>query len=137
MTEASVTGFIDSIPNEGRRADARVLVRLMEDVTREPAMLNGSIIGFGNYHYVYDSGHEGDAPLVGFAPRKANMVVYIMPGFSKYAKLLDKLGKHRTGSSCLYLGRLNRIDLDVLRELVDKSVAHMRQKYPSATRGSS
>lgn len=79
--------------------------------------------------YRYESGREGDAPLVVFTPRKANMVVYIMPGFSEYKGLLSKLGKHRIGSSCLYLGRLTSIDLDVLGQIVGESVNHMRRKY--------
>ena len=89
----------------------------------------GNCIGFGNYHYRYESGREGDAPLVAFTPRKANMVVYIMPGFSDYKNLLSQLGKHRIGKSCLYLGRLSSIDLSILSRLVKDSVNHMRRKY--------
>ena len=123
--------LIENVPNAGRRDDARVLLDLIQEVTGEPPIVYGSTIGFGKYHYVYESGREGDSFLVAFAPRKANMVIYIMPGFSDYQDLLGKLGKHRTGSSCLYLGRLKTIDLKVLRRLVDKSVKQMRRKHHS------
>lgn len=129
MDKSEALKLIENVPNAGRREDARTLLDLMQEVTGEPPIVYGSTIGFGRYHYVYESGREGDSALVSFAPRKANMVVYIMPGFSDYKHLLDKLGKHRTGSSCLYLGRLNSINLDVLRQLVDESVKHMRRKY--------
>ena len=101
----------------------------MHEITVEPAKSYGSCIAYGNYHYRYESGREGDAPLVAFAARKANMVVCIMPGFSEYKDLLSQLGKHRTGKSCLYLGRLDSIDMDVLSQIVDESVTHMRRKY--------
>ncbi len=128
--DADVQAYIAGLDHAGRREDAQVLLKMMAEVTGEPARLWGSsIIGFGQYHYVYDSGREGDHMLVGFAPRKANMVVYIMPGFKDYQSLLDKLGKYKTGSSCLYLGRLNNVDQKVLRQIVDKSVKHMRKKY--------
>ena len=129
-TTAAVEDYIASIEHEGRREDAWVLLDMLAEVSGEaPRMWGPSIIGFGQYHYVYESGREGDSFLVGFAPRKANMVVYVMPGFGEYQKLLDKLGKYKTGSSCLYLGRLDKVDLKVLRTLVDKSVKHMRKKY--------
>ena len=124
-----VKKYIDAVENLGRREDALVLAKLMQEITGEPAKSYGSCVGYGNYHYRYESGREGDAPLVTFAARKANMVVFIMPGFSDYRDLLSKLGKHRTGSSCLYLGRLKSIDLDVLGQLVKESVIHIRRKY--------
>ncbi len=131
---ADVEEYLAGIEHAGRREDAYTLLHMMGEVTGEPARLWGpSIIGFGSYHYVYESGREGDAMLTGFAPRKANMVVYVMPGFSAYQKHLGKLGKHRTGSSCLYLGRLSGIDQDVLRTLVHESVTHMRDKYGAKT----
>ena len=129
-TGKDVAAFIAGVPNQGRREDAQILLELMARVTGEaPHMFGPTIVGFGTYHYVYESGREGDSFLVGFAPRKANMVVYIMPGFSQYAGLLARLGKHKTGSSCLYLGRLNGIDMTVLEELIKHSVQHMRKKY--------
>lgn len=131
-TAADVTDFLNSVEHAGRRKDAFVLLEMMSRVTGEPATMWGpSIVGFGRYHYVYESGREGDSVLTGFAPRKANMVVYVMPGFEKYGALLEKLGKHKTGSSCLYLGRLSNIDMKILEELVERSVAHMREKYAS------
>ena len=128
--DASVEKYIDSIEHQGRAEDARLLLEMMSEVTGEPARMWGSsIIGFGEYHYQYESGREGDHMLTGFAPRKANMVVYIMPGFKPYQKLLDKLGKYKTGASCLYLGRLSGIDTKVLSQIIDRSVQDMKKKY--------
>ncbi len=128
--DLDVESYLAGIEHAGRREDSFTLLDLMRDVTGEEAVLWGSsIVGFGQYHYVYDSGREGDHMLTGFAPRKANMVVYIMPGFADYQAQLAQLGKYKTGSSCLYLGRLSGIDQDVLRELIDQSVRHMRKKY--------
>jgi Domain of unknown function (DU1801) len=109
-----------------RRADAQVLVELMARVSGAPATLWGSsIIGFGSYHYRYDSGREGDMCVVGFSPRKAETVVYIVAGFAEYQELLARLGKHRTGQSCLYIKRLAEIDMTVLEEIVTRGVAAM------------
>jgi len=128
--DGDVAAYLDGVAHPGRREDAFVLLDLMREVTGERAKLWGySIVGFGTYHYVYDSGREGDHMLTGFAPRKANMVVYVMPGFDRYADLLSKLGKYKTGRSCLYLGRLSGIDMDVLRRLIAASVDDMRRKY--------
>ena len=128
--DGDVQAFIAGVANAGRREDAAVLLELMQQVTGEPPVMWGpSIIGFGSYHYVYDSGREGDSLLTGFSPRKANMVLYIMPGFSEYQDLLAKLGKHKVGKSCLYLGRLTGVDLQVLKKLITLSVRHMRKKY--------
>ena len=96
----------------------------------KPAMWGGSIIGFGSYHYKYDSGREGDWFVTGFAPRKQNTVLYIMPGFANYQELLGSLGKYKTGKSCLYLNTLADVDLAVLAELVRRSVLEMQQRYP-------
>ena len=129
-TDSAVTEYLAGIENSGRREDAHVLLDMMQEASGESAVMWGpSIVGFGQYHYVYESGREGDSFLVGFAPRKANMVVYIMPGFEAYQDLLDRLGRYRSGSSCLYLGRLHGVDLKVLRELIEKSVRAMRKKY--------
>jgi len=92
-------------------------------------MWGPSMVGFGSYHYKYASGREGDWFLVGFSPRKRDLTVYIMPGFERYATLLGKLGKHKTGRSCLYLKRLADVDIGVLEQLISDSVAHMKQKY--------
>lgn len=127
-TDQNVETFIDGVENERKRADSRTLVELMQEVTgEEPVMWGESIVGFGSYHYKYASGREGDWPLVGFAPRKANLTLYIMTGFDQYEALLDKLGKFKTGKSCLYVNKLEDVDLDTLRELVRQSVAHMKE----------
>jgi hypothetical protein len=124
----SVQKFLDGVENPARREDAKTVLALMEEVTGErPEMWGDSIVGFGSYHYCYESGREGDWFLTGFSPRKANLTLYIMAGFSRYEELLGKLGKHKTGKSCLYLNRLDGIDMDVLRRLVSESVAHLRQ----------
>jgi len=132
-TKASVAAFIDALTDQTKRADAKVLVKLMQSATGEkPKMWGPSIIGFGSYHYTYDSGREGDMPLVGFSPRKAATVLYITRGFSGSEVLLAKLGKHTTGSNvCLYIKKLADVDPKVLEGLVAKSVATMRAKYPS------
>ncbi len=129
-TGAAVDDYLDAVENETRREDAKAVKALMERVTGEPAVMWGSsIVGFGEYHYKYESGREGDFMLVGFAPRKANLVLYIIAGFSAYDALLKKLGKHKTGKSCLYVNKLADLDMEVLEELVARSVAHMREKY--------
>ncbi len=126
----ALAAYLANITPAGRKEDAAVLLKLMGDITGESAVLWGpSIVGFGSYHYQYESGREGDSLITGFAARKANMVVYVMPGFSQYKGLLKKLGNHKTGASCLYLGRLRSVDMDVLEELIRASVTHMRNKY--------
>ena len=128
--DADVVRFLDAVEHPRRRADAFALLDLFRDVTgEEPRMWGPSIVGFGKYHYVYDSGREGDWMLTGFSPRKQNLSLYIMPGFEAYEGLLGRLGKHRTGRSCLYVNTLEDVDLDVLRELVAASVAEMRRKH--------
>jgi hypothetical protein len=123
-TGADVEAFLLTVADEGRRADARTLCELMASMTGEPAAMWGSsIIGFGTYHYRYASGHEGDAPLAAFSPRKSQLVVYLVSGFAeRYGKQLARLGPHKTGKSCLYIKRLSDVDLDVLGQLVDRSV---------------
>jgi hypothetical protein len=129
-TDASVTAYLDSVENERRRQDGYALLKMMREVTgEEPAMWGESMIGFGTYHYKYDSGREGDMMMVGFAPRKQAMSVYIMAGFDEYDDLLDRLGKHRTGASCLYINKLADVDEAVLRELVARSYEHMKDAH--------
>ena len=126
-TGASVDEFMAAVENRRRREDGLVLLEMMRDVTGlEPEMWGPSIIGFGSYHYKYESGREGDMPLVGFSPRKSSLSLYIMSGFDEYEEMLGKLGKHRTGASCLYINKLADVDMGVLRELVSQSVEHMR-----------
>lgn len=120
--DGDVEEFIASIPDERRQADARTLVALMARATGQPPRVWGSsIIGFGRYHYVYATGREGDAAAVGFSPRKGSTTVYIADGFDAYSELLDRLGPHSTSVSCLYLKRLDQIDLEALAELVSRS----------------
>lgn len=128
-TDGSVQAFLQTV-DEKRRADCDALLALMQDVTGEPPVMWGaSMIGFGSYHYTYASGREGDSFVVGFAPRKQNLVLYIMAGFEQYDALLARLGKHTTGKACLYIKRLADVDQAVLRELVSQSVAYMRASY--------
>ncbi len=131
VNDASVTDFLDGVADERRRADAVEVLELMTDATGcEPRMWGTSIVGFDTYEMTYANGKKGEWMRIGFSPRKSNLVLYIMPGFDKYEELLRRLGKHKTGKSCLYLTRLANVDLAVLRELVDASLAHMRERYP-------
>ena len=130
QNEGDVNAFLDAVENPRRRADARQLLDLMQTVTGEsPKMWGPSIVGFGKYHFRYASGREGDSLVVGFSPRKQNLVIYIMPGFSDYGELLGKLGKFRTGRSCLYVNKLDDVDLQLLEQLVRESVEEMKRRY--------
>ncbi|MEZ5670811.1 MAG: DUF1801 domain-containing protein [Alphaproteobacteria bacterium] len=132
-TGADVDAFLAGVAPARRRDDALLLLALMRRATGlAPAMWGPGIVGFGRYHYRYASGREGDWFLTGFAPRKQNLVVYIMSGFAPFADLLAQLGRHRTGSSCLYLNGLAAVDLAVLERMVAESVAAMRERYPAA-----
>ena len=131
-TTASVHQFIQTVADERKRRDCRTLNKIMGDaVGRKGRMWGPSIIGFGSYHYKYDSGREGDAFLTGFSPRAQNMTVYIMPGFSKYEATLKKLGKHKLGKSCLYIKKLEDVDLDILTDIIKDSVEVMNARYNS------
>jgi hypothetical protein len=122
-TEASVTDFLAQVADEKRRQDCQAVLDLMQAVTgAEPKMWGASIVGFGHYHYCYESGREGDWFLAGFSPRKKDLTLYIMAGFETFGDLMSRLGKYSTGKSCLYIKRLEDIDLEVLRELVKRSV---------------
>jgi len=132
--DTSAEAFIDSIEDPERRADCARIADIMAEATGEPPIMWGtSMVGFGSYHYRYASGREGDFFLTGFAPRKTNLSVYIMAGFADFDSLMQRLGKYKTGKSCLYIKRLADIDEAVLVELVAESVAWMRNKYPSST----
>jgi hypothetical protein len=124
-TETDVEAFLNAVPDARRRDDARTLCRLLTDITGEPAVLWGpSIVGFGAYNYRYPSGHEGTSALAGFSPRKGHLVVYLVAGFEdRYPALVERLGPHKTGRGCHYLKRLVDVDLDVLRQLVERSIA--------------
>ena len=130
-TEASVADFIGAIADAEKREDARAVAAMMAEITSAPAQIWGtSIVGFGRYRYRYASGRKGEFFETGFSPRKRALTLYIMPGFSEHGGLLEKLGQHSLGKSCLYIKRLADIDLEVLRELVALSVQAIREKYP-------
>lgn len=129
-TNARVGDFIKGIDDSGKRADCRALLKMMRAATGKRAKMWGkSIVGFGRYKYTYDSGRSGEFFLVGMAPRVQNIAVYIVPGFSAYAGLLKKLGRHSTGKSCLYIKRLADVDAEVLAQLIQRSVDDMKKKY--------
>ncbi|AQR62330.1 hypothetical protein BZG35_12260 [Brevundimonas sp. LM2] len=131
-TAGSVEDFITAVEQPGRREDARALLALLTETTGHPPKMWGpSIIGFGTYHYRYASGHEGDAPLVGFSPRKANLVLYLAADDQARADLLSRLGKHKSGQACVYVNRLSDIDLDVLAEMARTSVETLQARYPA------
>ncbi len=123
-TSVSVGTFLAGIADAAKRADAEEIARMLGEITGVEAKMWGpSIVGFGQYHYKYDSGHEGDMCLAGFSPRKDAMTVYLVPGYQMDTELMGRLGKFRTGKSCLYFKRLSDVDRDVLRELMERSVA--------------
>jgi hypothetical protein len=129
-TKISVAAFIDSVDDPARRADAKALDQLMQEASGEKATMWGpSIVGFGSYHYTYDSGHEGDAPIIGFSPRKAASVLYGMIGSSDAETLLAKLGKHTTGKGCLYIKKLVDVDKKVLEALAATAFAAKRARH--------
>lgn len=120
-TSASVDDFIAKIENPRRRTDALTALRIYKEITGLPPVMWGpSIIGFGTYHYVYDSGREGDAPAAGFSPRKASMTFYVGNNFDGAEELYAKLGKHKKSVACLYINKLDDVDLDVLYEIITR-----------------
>ena len=120
----SVEEFLAGVPDEQRREDSRRLCTMMQEITGQPpTMWGASIIGFGTYHYRYASGHEGDSALASFAPRRQHLAIYLVGEFeSRYRSVLARLGPHKSGKGCLYLRRLDDVDHDALRELIDRSV---------------
>lgn len=130
QTSLRPADYIASLEDGPRKQDAEILLPWFESVTGlEACMWGPSIIGFGRYAYTYDSDHSGEFMLTGFSPRKANMVIYILPGDRDYGPHLARLGKHKTGKSCLYVNKLSDIDMDLLAEIVRDGVAHMRQHH--------
>ena len=122
----SVVNFLKGITDEQKRRDCFALLDIMKQITKtQPKMWGSSVVGFGSYHYRYESGREGDWFLTGFSPRKQNLTLYIMAGFEQYDELLKKLGKHTTGKACLYVKRLEDVDLPTLKNLIRQSVRHM------------
>jgi hypothetical protein len=129
-TDASVEAFLAAVADPARRDDCRTLLELMTRATGEPARMWGaSMVGFGAYHYRYASGRQGNWFLAGFSPRRNDLTVYVMAGFERYQELMDRLGKHETGKSCLYLKRLCDVDLAVLEELVAASAAQVASAH--------
>jgi len=125
-TNASVEAFLNGVADEHKRQDSFVLVELMREITgSEPSMWGDSLVGFGGYRHANSNGKVYEWPVTGFSPRKQSLTLYIMSGFEQYNELLGRLGKHSTGKACLYVKRLSDVDMVVLRELIDLSVAHM------------
>ena len=130
-TEQSVESFLSKVTDEKVRDDCSALIKLMKKVTGSaPKMWGPSIVGFGTYHYKYDSGHEGYSCLTGFSPRKQNITLYVMPGSTNQEGLLKKLGKHKAGKGCLYIKKLDDVNASVLENLVEQSVEFLKKKYP-------
>jgi len=130
--ENDVIEFIEKVDNLKKREGAYKLLDIFMETTGYPAKMWGpSIIGFGSYHYKYASGHEGDAPLVGFSPRKAKISLYFATGDTQREELLQKFGKHTTGKACVYINKIEDIDVEVLKELIKQSVAFLRAQYPA------
>lgn len=133
-TENSVFDFLNSVDNGQRKEDSFKVLELMQTISGYPPKMWGTaIVGFGNYHYKYESGREGDFMRIGFSPRKTALTLYIMPGFERFQELMDRLGKYKTGKSCLYIKKLSDIDESVLKELMTESLSYMEKKYPSQT----
>ncbi|MDH5622565.1 MAG: DUF1801 domain-containing protein [Gammaproteobacteria bacterium] len=129
-TKQSAAAFLNSIDDKDKRADAKKVAAIMQKVTGAKAVMWGSsIVGFGQYHYKYESGREGDFMLAGLSPRKHALTIYVMAGFTRYDALMKKLGKYKTGKSCLYVKRLSDIDEKVLAQLIEVSVKYMRKHY--------
>lgn len=132
-TENSVADFINAfVEDENKRKDSFELIKITQEITRfKPKMWGPSIIGFGSYHYKYASGHEGDAPLVGFSPRKAAISLYIYTSPQTREEILSKLGKHKAAKGCIYIKKLSDIDVDVLKNMISLSLADLKNLYPS------
>lgn len=130
-TAESVKEFLNNVEHPVRREDGLTLLGLFKDETGEdPVMWGKSIVGFGTYHFKYESGREGEFLAGGFSPRKSSLSIYIMAGFDGYQELLAQLGKHKTGKGCLYINKLQDVDLDVLRQIVRTSYQEIKKRYP-------
>ena len=134
-TNQSVKEFLNEISEPERRADCFAVAKIMEEISGEkPKMWGPSIVGFGSYHYKYASGHEGDWPMMGFSPRKKDLTLYIMMGFEKHADLMEKLGKHSTSKSCLYIKRLSDVHIPTLKKLIKIGLKDLREYTKSQTK---
>ncbi len=132
-TNHSVIEFIEAVESPKKREDAYKLLDIFTETTGHEAKMWGpSIIGFGSYHYKYPTGHEGDAPLVGFSPRKAKISLYFATGDTKREELLQKFGKHTSGKACVYVNKVDDIDVDVLKELITQSIKFLQDLYPTS-----
>ena len=130
LNDGSVEGFLNTVEDEQKRKDSFALLKMMGEVSGEPAKMWGKdIVGFGTYHYVYASGREGDWMLSGFSPRKASLSIYLMAGFDQLGDELTALGKHKSSKGCLYVKRLSDIDDKVLRKMIKKSIGIMQKRY--------
>lgn len=130
-TAKSVSDYLAKITPEAKQADCREILSMMSEMTGwEPKMWGASIIGFGDYHYKYESGREGDSCRIGFSSRAQNITIYIMPGYQDFSEELSRLGKHKMGKSCLYIKRLSDVDKDVLAEIMEKGLAKLAETYP-------
>lgn len=130
-TEVDPQDFIRNVDPQRRREDAQVLLDLFAEVSGyKPRMWGPSIVGFGQYHYTYESGREGDMCATGFSPRKAKMVIYVLPGYTDFSEIMSRLGKHKLGKSCLYINKLDDVDLDVLRELIQAGLKDLKKTWP-------
>lgn len=131
VNDNSVIEFIESVDSAKKREDAYKLLDIFTETTGfEPKMWGPSIIGFGSYHYKYKTGHEGDAALVGFSPRKAKISLYFAPGDPYREELLSKFGKHTTGVACVYINKVADIDIEIMKKLIKQSVAFIQETYP-------
>lgn len=131
-TESSISDFMNTVADEAKRKDTLELLKITQEITGfQPKMWGTAIIGFGSYHYKYDSGHEGDAPLVGFSPRKEAISLYLSSAFENKEELLAKFGKHKAGKGCIYIKKLTDIDVEVLKEMISLSVDSLQKLYPS------
>lgn len=132
VNDASVVEFLHQVPDKRKREDSFTVLKLMEEITGHEAKMWGpSIVGFGQYHYKYASGREGDMPLIGFSPRKQSLTLYITSGFDQYEELMASLGKHSTSKACLYIKRLSDVNLATLREIIQRSVKHTIETNPA------
>jgi hypothetical protein len=131
VTDVAVDEYLSQVEPERRRVDAQRLDQIFREASGfAPRMWGPSIVGYGRYHYRYESGREGDFLATGFAPRKANLVIYIMPGYTDFSAILARLGKHKIGKSCLYINKLDDIDLDVLKELIAAGIEDLGRHWP-------
>ena len=130
-TSISVKDFINAVKDETKKKDCYNLIELIKKESGfEPKMWGTSIIGFDSYHYKYDSGHEGDSPLVAFSPRASAITLYLSGHFEKREELLEKLGKHKTDKGCIYIKNLDSINMEILQKMIKNHIKHIREMYP-------